>query len=457
MKIKLYTYYTFLMLFGIVSIPKSIFAQVREPLKDTLVQDNLGNVEDQFQQYFFEALAQKAIENHEKAITALLQCKKISSEKTIVDFELGKNYKALKEYRKAEESFKKVLKERPNDKDVLAEIYEVYYLTQDYQKAIPIAESLAQHSVNYYEDLANLYGLTQQYEKALNAIDAIDDREGYSDYREALRNKIFSEAKDPKLLEAYLKKEIEKFPDIEEHYLELMHFYATQEKIEKAYQIAEDLERRNPNSSAAHFALYKKYLTAYEDDKAIASMRIVLENTKNETLKKTIIQDLVQLVKEKPQYEPELIKILEDELAPKGESNELLGEYLAKNVESEAYNHYLNRLKNDPNNFDLLKKVLHLEIKQQKFEIALKRAENALGFFPSQPFFYYYKGVALRNLNKPNLAVDSFQEGLEYLIENKELELYFYQGMQESYRVLNNPMKVKEYQQKIEALKNKKS
>ncbi|MDQ7916579.1 hypothetical protein RBU60_03250 [Mesonia sp. MT50] len=455
MKAGLFTYYSLLMLFGIVFIPKSTFAQVREPLKDTLVQDNLGNVEDQFQEYFFEALAQKGIENHEKAITALLQCKKISPQKSIVDFELGKNYKALKEYGKAEASLKKVLQERPNDKDVLSEIYEVYYLTQDYQKAIPVAESLAQHSVNYYEDLANLYGLTQQYEKALNAIDAIDEREGYSDYREALRNKIFSEAKDPELLEAYLKKEIEQFPDVEEHYLELMHFYSKQDEIEKAYQIAEGLQRRKPNSSAAHFALYKKYLTAYEDEKAIASMRIVLENTKNETLKKTIIQDLVQLVKEKPEYEPQLIKILEDELAPKVQSDEILGEYLVKNDENEAYNHYLNRLKNDPNNFDLLKKVIHLEIKQQKFETALKRSNSALEFFPTQPFFYYYKGVALRNLSKPNLAVDSFQEGLEYLLENKELELYFYEGMQESYKTLSNPVKVKEYQQKIEALKNK--
>jgi len=455
LKAGLFTYYSFFILFGIIFIPKGTFAQVREPLKDTLVQDNLGNVEDRFQEYFFEALAQKAIENHEKAITALEQCKKISPQLTVVDFELGKNYKALKEYRKAEASLKKVLKERPNDKDVLSEIYEVYYLMQDYQKAIPIAESLAKYSVNYYEDLANLYGLTQQYEKALNAIEAIDEREGYSDYREALRNKIFSEAKDPKLLEAYLKKEIEKFPTIEDHYLELMHFYATQDQIQKAHQIAEELQQRNPNSSAAHFALYKKHLAAYEDEKAIASMKIVLENTNNESLKKTIIQDFVQLVKEKPQYEPQLISILERELGPNGESNEILGEYLVKNDESKAYNHYLNRLKNDPTNFDLLKKVIHLEIKQQKFEIALKRSTNSLGFFPSQPFFYYYKGVALRNLNKPNLAVDSFQEGLEYLIEDIELELYFYQEMLESYKALSDVVKVKEYQQKIEALKNK--
>jgi len=455
LKVTHYTYCTVFLLFGIICIPKHTFAQIREPLKDTLVQDNLGNVEDKFQEFFFEALAQKGIENYEKAIDALLQCKKISPQKRIVDFELGKNYKALKEYGKAEASFKKVLKERPNDKDVLSEIYEVYYLTQDYQQAIPIAESLAKYSVNYYEDLANLYGLTKQYKKALDAIEAIDEEEGYSDYREALRNKIFSEAKDPQLLENYLKKEIEKLPGLEDNYLELMHFYAIQKQPQKMYQIAEDLQQRKPNSSAAHFALYKKYLADYEDEKAIASMKVVLQNTNNETLKKTIIQDFVQLVREKPQYEQELISTLENELGPNGETNEILGEYLVKNDESKAYNHYLNRLKNNPTNFDLLKKVIHLEIKQQKFETAFKRTNKALEVYPTQPFFYYYKGVALRNLNKANLAADNLEEGLEYLIENKELEMYFYIELVESYKTLNNPVKVSEYQKKIDVLKNK--
>ena len=227
--------------------------------------------------------------------------------------------------------------------------------------------------------------------------------------------------------------------------------------MDEAYKIVEELQQRKPNSSAAHFILYKKHLVNYEDEKAIASMKIVLENTNNEVIKKSVIQAFIQLVNEKPQYEDELITTLENQLDSSEESDELVGQYLAKNNNNKAYEHYLNRLKNDPNNFELLKKVIHLEVKKQKFELALKRSNEALNVYPTQPFFYYYKGVALRNLSKPNLAVDSFQEGLEYLIENKELELYFYQEMLESYKVLSDVEMVKKYQQKVEALKNNKS
>ena len=63
MKIK----YVFLglLLFGILFIPKGMYAQDKPPT------DDLGNVSDDFQENFFEALKQKGIENYELALNAL--------------------------------------------------------------------------------------------------------------------------------------------------------------------------------------------------------------------------------------------------------------------------------------------------------------------------------------------------------------------------------------------------
>ena len=49
-----------------------------------------------FQTHFFEALKQKAIENHDKAITALERCLKLDANNATIYHELGKNYLALK-------------------------------------------------------------------------------------------------------------------------------------------------------------------------------------------------------------------------------------------------------------------------------------------------------------------------------------------------------------------------
>ena len=56
---------------------------------------------DKFQDYFYESLLQKGIENYDKAIVALENCLAIKPNDATVYFEIGKNQLALKEYRNA--------------------------------------------------------------------------------------------------------------------------------------------------------------------------------------------------------------------------------------------------------------------------------------------------------------------------------------------------------------------
>ena len=50
---------------------------------------------DKFEDYFYESLKQKGIENYDKAITALEQCLKLKPNEATVFSEMGKNYLAL--------------------------------------------------------------------------------------------------------------------------------------------------------------------------------------------------------------------------------------------------------------------------------------------------------------------------------------------------------------------------
>ena len=83
MKIK----HTFLglLLFGILCIPIGVYAQDKTPT------DDLGNISDDFQENFFEALKQKGIENYELALNALdkaeVAAKDNQENKAVVYFE----------------------------------------------------------------------------------------------------------------------------------------------------------------------------------------------------------------------------------------------------------------------------------------------------------------------------------------------------------------------------------
>ena len=91
---------------------------------------------DKFQDYFYESLKQKGIENYDKAITALEECSKIKPNDATVYSELGKNYLALKDYEHAYNSFEKATQIDPKNKWFWAGMYEVNYQTKNYNQAI---------------------------------------------------------------------------------------------------------------------------------------------------------------------------------------------------------------------------------------------------------------------------------------------------------------------------------
>src|SRR5690606_15006888 len=94
------TLITTILFLGILCIPCSLYAQV-DFNKPT---DDLGDVEDQFQEYFFEAMKQKSIENYDRSVEALLKCKQLNKNIPVVYYELGKNYNQLKNFGSAEDA-----------------------------------------------------------------------------------------------------------------------------------------------------------------------------------------------------------------------------------------------------------------------------------------------------------------------------------------------------------------
>src|SRR4051812_40245695 len=98
----------YFLLMGMLFIPHTLQAQ--DESKDVVVFD------DGFQDYFYEAIKQKGMENYDKAIEALEKGKSIQPDNPIVYFELGKNYLAQKKYKEAYDNFEKVTKMEPTNR-----------------------------------------------------------------------------------------------------------------------------------------------------------------------------------------------------------------------------------------------------------------------------------------------------------------------------------------------------
>ncbi|HBT11262.1 MAG TPA: hypothetical protein DEB18_18285, partial [Leeuwenhoekiella sp.] len=107
-------------------------AQEPTPLQDVNV-DELEDVTDAFQESFFEALKQKGIENYDRAVQALDKCIALRPEEPILYFEKAKNLAALGQVQEAENNYLKALQLKPNQRDIMEALYEVYYARQDFE------------------------------------------------------------------------------------------------------------------------------------------------------------------------------------------------------------------------------------------------------------------------------------------------------------------------------------
>lgn len=430
--------------------------ELPQPFQD-VNQDDLGNVSDEFQEQFFEALKQKGIENYEKAITALEKCLELNSEKAVVYFQLGKNYRELEQFGKAIDNLKKAQELKPNETSILVYLFQTYGMTEDYEGAISTVKKLIPLDEGYKEDLANLYFLNEDYDQALSLLDELDKDLGTSTYRNSLRRQVYARTNNTGAQINNLQESISANPDVEQNYLNLIYIYSEQGEQEEAFKVAQELLKTNPGSSLAHLALYKFYLNKNNTEAAVASMKVVFESEEIDAESKfKVLNDFLNFVQENPGYEDDLIevagKLTEWEDAPK--LYEQLGRYyLKKDNREDALQFFELGLEENPENFELIRNTLLLQLEFQKFESARDLSEDALESFPSQPMLYLFQAVALNNLNDYEAAEESLKYGLDYLIDDKKLEFDFYTQLAICYNGMNNVDKANEYRRKAENLK----
>ena len=445
--------YIFYFLFGLLIVPQLSSAQVDF---NKTPDDDLGNVSDEYQELFFEALKQKGIENYDKAVTALLKCQEIDDSESILFYELGKNYNKLKNFGAAEDALKKAVKKEPENEWYLDELYESYVQQKNYDKAIKTVKQLVKFHPDYKEDLASIYIRTKKYKDALKVLDELDDELGVSDIRDRLRNQIYNATGRKKEQIANLKERVEDNPDVEKNYLELIYRYSENKDEKKAFETAKKLLEINPESQLVHLALYKFYLDGNEAEKAIESMKIVLNSRQIKPESKAkVLSDFVKFVAANQEYEKDLVEItsLVTNTATDGKTLvELAQYYLIKGNKEKALKHYLEAQQLEADNFGLLRNILLLHIDLEQYKEAEQKSDEALEKFPSQPVLYLINGVALNRLNRASEAVDSLDAGLDYIIDNNKMEADFYKQLSKAYTTLNNLQKAKTFSDKAKAL-----
>ena len=104
------------------------------------------------------------------------------------------------------------------------------------------------------------------------------------------------------------------------------------------------------------------------------------------------------------------------------------------------------------------KAYLYLVIFEEKtglFKDLLNDASAGLELYPAQAQLYLSKGIALNKLEKFNLAVETLMIGVDFVIENPQMEARFYNELALSYKQLNQSSQAKKFAAKSLKLSKK--
>lgn len=436
--------------FWLITTSFSAFAQ-KEP-------DDIALATNEFQISYYEALKQKGIENNDRAIESLQNCLTLEPNNAAVYNELGRNYLKLKKYKEAYDAFEKATQIDPKNRWYLHGMYDVAYQTRDYNQAIILVSKLVTFDSNYKEDLTSLYMYTQQYDKALKLINEMNDEFGKSEKRDNYKKQIMQDARFQGDEKDELLKAIATNPKDEANYIALIYMYSNSNQEEKAMEVAKKLEIAIPESDWAQVSLFKFHLNNNDGPKAVKAMNQILDSDViDNKIKHRVLNEFLIFAKNNPGYDADLQKAVsyfksDTEVAVAKEIGRF---FQSKKDWSQAKLYFEMNLDNNPNDLETALLLFQSYVELENFDVLANKAEEMTELFPSQPDLYYYVGLANNQLKKFSKAKDYLETGMDYVIENKALEINFNIQLGEAYNGLGDQKKKEIYFKKADQLLKK--
>ncbi|MDV6167696.1 tetratricopeptide repeat protein [Flavobacterium sp. DG1-102-2] len=444
------------LLSGSLSGPAALYAQ--EPKEP----DQVALANSEFENNFFEALKQKGIENYDKAIKALEKCLVKEQDNPVLYHELGKNYLSLKKYAEAEKAFIKARDLEPTNRWYWQSLYDVYYETKDFNKSIPIVQKLTEWRKEFFqEDLVSLYMYTQQFDKALALINEMEQTVGMSEKREMYKLQILSDNRFKKPQKEMLEDAIKKNPKEEANYLELIYLYSESNQEQKAQEVAKKLEKEIPGSDWGQVSLFKFNLNSNDGKKASESMFRVLNSKKiDRKIKHRVLNEFLIFASNNPQYMGDLEKAVnyfEDDKqvnVPK----EIGKFFFSKAKYPEAIKYFEKALAAKQDDIETVELLLYTYSDSGQYSQLQKKATEYIDLYPTHARLYYFAGLAANKEKQFAKAKDYLETGIDFVVEDQDLELWFTKQLAEAYTGLGDTKKkdqVLQRQAKLEKNKSK--
>ncbi len=425
---------TFAWAISACSAPQQLTEQVvAEAAVETPTTELVEQKQTQFEYLFVEALKQKMFGNAQKAIQLLSSCLEIDPNSSAAMFELANIHAVNNDFTSASLLLEKAISLNPDNKWYKLLLAQIYQQTRKFSEAADIYAGLLSEepeNLEYIYMKAALLASAERFDEAIAAYNQMEKETGINEQISVAKQQIFVQSGDVEKAFEEINKLIEKNPEEAKYYGLLADLYQSQGDKENALKNYNKIKELDPENGFVHFSLANYYLENGDSEKSF-------EETKTGFSSPSVdIQTKLQLYwmltsnpaqsKLSSGQQKELINLLLEQHPEDPMVHTMYAENLIKEQKlEEAKTALLKALEINSNDYVLWERVMFIDNDLQDWEGLYKHTNTVVELFPNQPQGYFFHAIACVQLEKFEEAKSITEEGIDYVVDNPQLQANF--------------------------------
>ena len=397
--------------------------------------------------YFSNGLQSKYREDTEGAIRNFEQALRYMPDDAASMFELCEQYYNAGRLEDAFRMIQQAAELEPENKWYQMRLGQFYRNLEQYDDLIKLYETL---TAKYPDDpemlgeLIDAYLVTGQYEKALDKIEVLEKQVGANEMITEQKLGLLNQKGDQKRLVSELENLIKENPENARYYSMLAQVYAESGKEKEALKLYEKIKEICPNDPYVNISLLEFYEKNGEQDKAFDELIAAIRNKSLDLNTKANIYDYWMNKNKGTDNINEQAKqcgLAFSETHPEDKIGYLIlgSYYIVTDNAALAKTYYKKSLSIDSTDFLSWQNLVISESRLNENEMVRDHAVKALKYYPMQPVFYWYAGVANAVLKNNDDAVTYLEKGRRYTADKLQManfdaflgDLYHEQGDEE--------------------------
>ena len=394
--------------------------------------------------YFSNGLQSKYREDTDGAIRNFEQALRYMPNDAASMFELSEQYSNAGRIEEAFNMIQKAVKQDPENKWYQMRLGVFYRNLDQYDDFIKLYEGLTKKYPDDPEMLSELidaYLITENYNKAVEKMDLLEQQIGENEFITEQRLNVYKRQGNNKKVISELEKLIKQNPENVRYYGMLAQLYAEIGKEKDALKTYEKIKEINPDNPYINISLLEFYEKNGDKEKAFNELLGAIRNKNLDITTKANTYDYWMQNNNQSKQINEQVKQCGEAFIETHPDHKvgylILGSYYMVN-ENAAQSKALHQkaLAIDSTDFRSWQNLIISESRLDENEAVRDHAIAALKYYPMQPVFYWYAGVANAVLENDDDAIAYLEKGRRYTSDKLQManfdaflgDLYHKQG-----------------------------